>query len=72
MLDRFAKMIRTWMICRVGFDGSFPVVYRREMYFHIPRCGSLHDTGAFASGAAEHVYRFKSFHAYFSPPHKYH
>jgi hypothetical protein len=35
MFNRFAKVIRAGVICGVGLNGAFPMVNRREMYFHV-------------------------------------
>jgi hypothetical protein len=54
-------MFRAGVIGRVGLNGPFPMVYRQEMYFHIPFLGCLIYSGRFSTRPAEHIRDFKCF-----------
>jgi hypothetical protein len=66
MLYRLAEMLRAGVVCGMSFYSAFPMVDRREMYFHVPRCGSLKYTGRFSPRSAKHIHHFKSL-LHFSP-----
>jgi hypothetical protein len=56
-----AEVFRARMVRGVGLNGAFPMVNRRDMYFHVLRCGALFYPFCFPTRAAEHINNFKCF-----------